>query len=59
MTDATLNHAHPDHPIDVVFERLADSDGLLPIVSREDTRRVEGVVTSEDVTRALGRRPQK
>ena len=33
VTDAFV-HAHPDHPIDVVLERLAESEGLLPVVSR-------------------------
>src|SRR6185436_549913 len=56
LLDASFNHAHPDHPIDVILERLSDSDGLLPIISRDDTRRVEGVITADDVTRALGRR---
>ena len=55
MTDASFHHAHPDHPVDVVLERLADSDGLLPVISRDDTRRLEGVVTVDDVARVLGR----
>jgi len=59
LADASFNHAHPDHPMDVVLERLADSGGLLPIISRDDTRRVEGVITPGDVTRALGRRREK
>lgn len=56
LIDASFHHAHPDHAIDIVLERLADSDGLLPIVSREETRRVEGVITFDDVTNVLGRR---
>ena len=56
LTETTFNHAHPDHTIDVVMERLADNDGVLPIISRDDTRRVEGVITLDDMTRALGRR---
>jgi CIC family chloride channel protein len=38
-------HAHVDHPIDVVLERLAQSGGILPVVSRADANRVVGVVT--------------
>jgi CIC family chloride channel protein len=38
-------HAHPDHPSDVVLERLAQGGGVLPIVSREDSRQVKGVIT--------------
>jgi chloride channel protein, CIC family len=49
-------HAHPDHPIDVVLERLAEARGVLPIVSRSDVRRVEGAVTSDSILR-VARRP--
>jgi CIC family chloride channel protein len=56
LADRSFTHAHPDHPIDIVLERLAGSDGLLPILSRDDARRVEGVITIHDVTRVLGRK---
>jgi CIC family chloride channel protein len=56
LADRAFPHAHPDHPIDIVLERLAGSDGLLPILSRDDARRVEGVITIHDVTRVLGRK---
>src|SRR6185503_3891837 len=42
-------HAHPDHPLDVVIDRLAESGGVLPIVSRTEVHRVEGVVTPESI----------
>jgi chloride channel protein, CIC family len=49
-------HAHADHPLDVVLERLADSDGILPVVSRTEIRRVEGVITNDTLLRGRGRR---
>jgi CIC family chloride channel protein len=42
-------HAHPDHPLDIVVERLEESGGLLPIVSRSAAHRVEGIVTAAQV----------
>jgi CBS domain-containing protein len=45
LVDGSFVHTHPDHPIDVVLERLSQSSGILPVVSRSDARRVEGVVT--------------
>jgi CIC family chloride channel protein len=42
-------HAHPDHPIDVVLDRLSESGGLLPVVSRTEVHRVVGIVTPESV----------
>ena len=40
VTDSFV-HAHADHPIDVVLERLAESGGVLPVVSRAEVHRVE------------------
>ncbi len=48
-------HVHPDHPLDEVLARFAESPGLLPVVSREDSQRLEGVVTLEDAVRMMGR----
>jgi CIC family chloride channel protein len=42
-------HAHPDHPIDIVLDRLAESGGVLPVVSRTQARRVEGVITHDSL----------
>jgi CIC family chloride channel protein len=42
-------HVHPDHPLDVVLDRLAQSDGVLPVISRADTRRIEGLITADSV----------
>ncbi len=56
LGDETLVHAHPDHPIDIVMERFAESPGILPILSRDHARRIEGVITLEDITRFLQRR---
>ena len=47
-------HAHPDHPIDVVLDRLLESGGFLPIVSRTEARRVEGVVTRDSLLDGRG-----
>jgi CIC family chloride channel protein len=49
-------HAHLDHPIDVVLERLAQSGGVLPVVSRADADRVEGVVTIGSLLKTGDRR---
>jgi CIC family chloride channel protein len=49
-------HAHPDHPLDVVFERFAESAGVLPILNRADTTRVEGVVTLDTIMTFVDRR---
>jgi CIC family chloride channel protein len=38
-------HTHADHPVDVVLDRLVESGGVLPVVSRADVRRVEGIIT--------------
>ncbi len=48
VTDGFV-HAHPDHPLDVVLERLSESEGVLPVVSRSEARRVEGVITPDSI----------
>jgi CIC family chloride channel protein len=50
VLDANPVHVHPDHPLDVVVQRFAESGGLLPVVSRSDARRVEGAITLSDIT---------
>lgn len=50
-----LLHVHPDHSMEVVLERLAQSEGLLPVVSRARGRWVEGVVTLDHVMQVVGR----
>jgi CIC family chloride channel protein len=48
-------HTHPDHPIDVVLQRFAQTGGVLPVVSRSAAQRVEGVVTLQSLARRLRR----
>jgi chloride channel protein, CIC family len=43
-------HVHPDHPLELVLDRLAKNPGLLPVVSRSQTNRIEGMITPETVT---------
>jgi len=56
LLERVAAHAHPDHPLDVVFERFAESGGVLPIVSRTEATRVEGVVTLDAIMRFVDRR---
>jgi CIC family chloride channel protein len=49
VVDEAFVHAHPDHPIDVVLDRLSESGGVLPVVSRTQARRVEGVITHDSL----------
>ena len=53
LLDAEIVHTHPDHPSEMVLERLAQSGGVLPIVTRDDAQRVVGVVTLPQITRFL------
>jgi CIC family chloride channel protein len=53
LVNRTPIHAHPDHPLAVVVERLAHSDGIVPIVSRENTEIVLGAITVEAIMEGL------
>ena len=48
-------HLHPDHTLDVVLHRMgATGVRVLPVVSRSDVQRLEGIVTIEDVMKVYG-----
>ncbi|HEX8811777.1 MAG TPA: chloride channel protein, partial [Terracidiphilus sp.] len=48
-------HVHPDQSIEVVLDRLAQSAGLLPVVSRNQVSRVEGVITPQTLIQFVQR----
>jgi CIC family chloride channel protein len=56
LIDGPAPHLHPDHAADIVIERVMSSGGMLPVVERERTRQVIGVVTLDSVARAMARR---
>ena len=56
LIEPEIVHAHPDHLSEVVLARLGETNGVLPIVSRNDAQHVVGVITIADVIRFLGRR---
>jgi CIC family chloride channel protein len=49
LVDSEFVHVHPDHALEVVLDRLSESNGLLPVVSRTDVRRVEGLITADSL----------
>jgi hypothetical protein len=59
ITQESFVHAHPDHAMDIVLERLEESGGLLPVVSRTDARHLEGFITAESLTRRRLQRPEQ
>jgi CIC family chloride channel protein len=54
-TDHDFPHVHADHGLDVALHRMGASGlKVLPVVSRNDVTKVEGVVTLEDILRVYG-----
>ncbi len=48
-------HVHTDHALHLALERMSEAHvDLLPVVSRADVHKLEGVVTLEDVLRSYG-----
>jgi CIC family chloride channel protein len=56
IVEPSFVHAHGDQTIDVVLERFAQSGGILPVVSRADAHRVEGVITIDSILKIGERR---
>jgi CIC family chloride channel protein len=51
-------HVHADHAVHVALERMSDARlDLLPVVSRADVHRLEGIVTLRDVLDSYGVNP--
>jgi CIC family chloride channel protein len=50
--DGKWVYVYPDHPLDLALERLLQTTGLLPVLSRQG-HRLEGVITRETVMRFL------
>jgi len=46
-------HVHPDQPLEMAFERLSRTPGLLPVVSRANARHLEGIVSLEGILKAF------
>jgi CIC family chloride channel protein len=46
-------HVHPDHPLELLLDRLAKNPGLLPVVSRSEVNRVEGVITPQTLVQFM------
>jgi CIC family chloride channel protein len=52
-TTKDIVHVHPDHTLDQALRRLGDRGlRMLPVVSREDQKRLLGVITLSDIMRA-------
>jgi CBS domain-containing protein len=48
-------HVHTDHALHVALERMSESHlDLLPVVSRADVHKLEGIVTLRDVLDSYG-----
>jgi CBS domain-containing protein len=56
VVDREFVHVHPDQPLDVVLDRLSETAGMLPVVSRADAHRVEGIITPESLVPIRDRR---
>jgi len=50
-----FGHVHPDHPLEVVLDRLSKNPGILPVVSRKHVNEVLGVITPQSVMQFLQR----
>ena len=59
LLDEPRIHVHPDHPMDVVLDRLAQGGDPLPVVARSDARRVEGIISMETIVAFIHRRKQQ
>lgn len=50
-------HVHADQPLELVLQRYRSNPGLLPVLSRDRTGRVEGVITFDTIMQFLSAEP--
>jgi CBS domain-containing protein len=50
FTTRQISYLHPDHSLDTAL-RYIDRFPLVPVVSRADFRKLEGVISQQDVLR--------
>ncbi|MGA3212018.1 MAG: chloride channel protein [Terriglobales bacterium] len=48
-------HVHDDHPVELAIKRLKENRGVLPVLSRSQVNRVDGVITAETLVEFLHR----
>ncbi len=59
VTSDQFAHVHSDHPLHIALERMGAAGlDLLPVVSRANLHKLEGVVTLSDILRQYGLSPQ-
>ena len=55
VKDAEFPHVHSDHTLDVALHRMGSNRMQeLPVVSRRDVHKLEGLVALDDVLRLYG-----
>jgi CIC family chloride channel protein len=59
LLDPARPHVHPDHPFETVLSRFSQANGVLPVVSRTDATRIEGVITLDSMVAAVDPRAHK
>jgi CIC family chloride channel protein len=58
--DGAFPYVHPDHPLSTALERMGTAGAdALPVVSRANRRRVQGVITMTDILAAYGVKQQE
>jgi CIC family chloride channel protein len=51
-------HVHADHSLELALQRFRQNPGLLPVLSRGESTRVEGVITLETILGFVQKNPQ-
>ena len=52
-------HVHADHSLELALQRFRQTPGLLPVLSRGEATRVEGVITLETILQFVRKTPQE
>ena len=57
LVDSSWGHVHADRSLELALQRFRENRGLLPVLSRGEATRVEGVITLETILEFVRKRP--
>ena len=57
LTRADYEYLHEDQPLEVALERFGNNPGVVPVLSRSDRRKVEGVITIDTILKFIQKKP--
>ena len=57
LVTTQFEYLHADHPLELALERFGSNPDVLPVLSRNGNRKVEGVITIDTILKFIHKKP--